>query len=170
VATSSATFFRQIGGTLGVAVFLSLVYSTVQGKIQSAYATAVTTPSFQAAAKAHPDQLSQLRNTSTKALNDTAFLNTENSVLAHPFKAGFTSALTGAFLIAAIVLAVALVLATIQREVPLRTMGGMQAAAAEAAAEVAAMSDSSLPGQPVAPSAARHRVAANGYAPSAKIE
>ena len=170
VATSSATFFRQIGGTLGVAVFLSLVYSTVQGKIQSAYATAVTTPAFQAAAKAHPDQLSQLRNTSTKALNDTAFLNTDNSVLAHPFKAGFTSALTGAFLIAAIVLAVALVLATIQREVPLRTMGGMQAAAAEAAAEVAAETDSNVPGRPVGPSAARHRAAANGFAPSAKIE
>ena len=28
VATSSATFFRQIGGTLGVAVFLSLLFSS----------------------------------------------------------------------------------------------------------------------------------------------
>ncbi len=29
VATSSATFFRQMGGTLGVAVFLSVLFSTV---------------------------------------------------------------------------------------------------------------------------------------------
>jgi EmrB/QacA subfamily drug resistance transporter len=144
VATSSATFFRQIGGTLGVAVFLSIVYSTVGQKIQSAYQSASGSAAFQAAAKAHPDQLSQLRNTSTQALNDTAFLNTDNSVLAHPFKVGFTSALTFAFLVAAIVLALALVLAIIQREVPLRTMGGRQAAAAEAA-EAADLTASSAP-------------------------
>ena len=30
VATSSATFFRQIGGTLGTAVFLSVLFSTVE--------------------------------------------------------------------------------------------------------------------------------------------
>jgi hypothetical protein len=140
VATSSATFFRQIGGTLGVAIFLSIVYSTVGQKIQSAYQSASGGAAFQAAAKAHPEQLSQLQNTSTKALNDTAFLNTDNSVLTHPFKVGFTTALTFAFLVAAVVLTVTLVLAIIQREVPLRTMGGRQAAAVEAAADLAAMS------------------------------
>jgi hypothetical protein len=41
--------------------------------------------------------------------------------------------LTFAFLIAAIVIALALVLAIIQREVPLRTMGGAEAAAHDAA-------------------------------------
>ena len=39
VATSSATFFRQLGGTLGVAVFLSLLFSTLgeqhQGRVQA---------------------------------------------------------------------------------------------------------------------------------------
>ena len=29
VATSSVTFFRQMGGTLGTAVFLSILFSTV---------------------------------------------------------------------------------------------------------------------------------------------
>ena len=33
VATSSATFTRQIGGTMGTAVFLSILFSTVPGKI-----------------------------------------------------------------------------------------------------------------------------------------
>jgi EmrB/QacA subfamily drug resistance transporter len=32
VATASATFFRQMGGTLGVAVFLSILFSTAGGK------------------------------------------------------------------------------------------------------------------------------------------
>ena len=36
VATSSATFFRQIGGTLGTAVFLSILFSTVPDKIAAA--------------------------------------------------------------------------------------------------------------------------------------
>ncbi|TPW78229.1 MFS transporter [Schumannella soli] len=36
VATSSATFFRQIGGTLGVAVLLSVLFSALPGNIASA--------------------------------------------------------------------------------------------------------------------------------------
>ena len=37
VATSSATFFRQMGGTLGTAVFLSMLFSTVGDKIAAAF-------------------------------------------------------------------------------------------------------------------------------------
>ncbi len=40
VATSSATFFRQLGGTLGVAVFLSLLFSTLGGNIKKAFTSA----------------------------------------------------------------------------------------------------------------------------------
>jgi EmrB/QacA subfamily drug resistance transporter len=36
VATSSSTFFRQIGGTLGVAVIFSVVFSAIGGTIQTA--------------------------------------------------------------------------------------------------------------------------------------
>ena len=137
VATSSATFFRQMGGTLGVAVFLAVVYSTVQDKIKSAYLAAISDPSFIVAAKAHPDQIARLQSggTSNSTLNDTSFLTHDNPILAHPFKQGFTSSLTVAFLIAAIVLSVALLLAILQREVPLRTMGAKAAAAAEEAGE-----------------------------------
>ena len=50
VATSSATFTRQIGGTLGTAVFLSILFSTVPDKIASAHAAArAGTKDFQAA-------------------------------------------------------------------------------------------------------------------------
>lgn len=36
VATSAATFFRQIGGTLGTAVLLSILFSTMGGNVQTA--------------------------------------------------------------------------------------------------------------------------------------
>jgi EmrB/QacA subfamily drug resistance transporter len=42
VATSSSTFFRQVGGTLGVAVIFSVVFSVVGGAIQSAFAKTST--------------------------------------------------------------------------------------------------------------------------------
>ena len=41
VATSSATFTRQIGGTLGTAVFLSILFSTVPDKITAAMVKAL---------------------------------------------------------------------------------------------------------------------------------
>ncbi len=59
VATSSATFFRQLGGTLGVAVFLSLLFNSLPDKIQGALQSASVTPAFQqavAAAGAGPEQ------------------------------------------------------------------------------------------------------------------
>ena len=50
VATSSATFFRQLGGTLGVAVFLSLLFSTLGDNIKTAFSDAA--PGLQQAAAA----------------------------------------------------------------------------------------------------------------------
>lgn len=124
VATSSTTFFRQLGGTLGVAVFLSIVYSVVGSKIGAAYASERGNAAFQQAAKAHPDQLKTLTSASsggTGTLNDTSFLRSVDPVLAHPFKSGFTDAINVAFLVGASVLVIAFVLALFIKEVPLRT-------------------------------------------------
>ena len=52
VATSSATFSRQIGGTLGTAVFLSILFSAVPDRLQTAFRTIAPSPDFQAALKA----------------------------------------------------------------------------------------------------------------------
>ena len=52
VATSSATFTRQIGGTLGTAVFLSILFSAVPNRLQTAFHTIAPSPDFQAALKA----------------------------------------------------------------------------------------------------------------------
>ncbi|MFE3269349.1 MDR family MFS transporter [Streptomyces sp. NPDC059215] len=124
VATSSTTFFRQMGGTAGVAVFLSIVYSVVGDKISEAFADARGTAAFQAAAQAHPDQVKTLTSASSGSvgtLNDTSFLSHLDPVLAHPFKVGFTNAVTVAFLVGAAVLVFAFVLAFFIKEVPLRT-------------------------------------------------
>ncbi|HLH83689.1 MAG TPA: MDR family MFS transporter [Trebonia sp.] len=123
VATSSNTFFFQIGSTAGAAVFLSIAYSTAGAAIRTAYAAAGTAPAFRAAASREPGQAGLLRLASSgsqAALNDTAFLPRLGPVLAQPFRQGFTSALDIAFLAAAAVMAAALVLALLIRELPLR--------------------------------------------------
>ena len=94
VATSSNTFFRQIGATAGTAVFLSITYSAAGRAITAAYASAA--PSVRAVAARHPGQAGALRLASSgsqSALNNTAFLARLNPVLAQPFRQGFTSAL-----------------------------------------------------------------------------
>ena len=122
VATSSNTFFFQIGCTIGAAAFLSIAYSAAGRAIRVAYATAG--PRLGVAAAAHPAQAGALRLASSgsqAALNNTAFLAHLNPVLAQPFRQGFTSALDLAFLVAALVMGATLVLALLIRELPLRT-------------------------------------------------
>ena len=122
VATSSNTFFRQIGATAGAAVFLSITYSAAGRTITTAYAH--PSPSFLAVAARHPGQAGALRLASSgsqSALNNTAFLAHLDPVLAQPFRQGFASALDIAFLAAALVMGAALVLALLIRELPLRT-------------------------------------------------
>jgi EmrB/QacA subfamily drug resistance transporter len=133
VATSSTTFFRQVGGTLGAAVFLSILFSSAAPKIKSAYDKAGGTPAFQQAAKDHPDQVQLVKGGGN--LNDTDFLHGLNKVLAHPFLTGFSSAMDLVFLVGACVLVLAVVLSLMLKEVPLRTMSGLQAAREAAAAQ-----------------------------------
>jgi EmrB/QacA subfamily drug resistance transporter len=140
VATSSVTFFRQVGGTMGTAVFLSILFSAVPGRIQSAYQIGAHDPAYQAAAHAHPDQLKLIAGGST-SVNDTSFLQHIDSVLAHPFKVGFSDSMSLVFLVGACVLVIAFVLSLFLKEVPLRTMSGLETARAEEAAAVDAARD-----------------------------
>ncbi|SFN17464.1 drug resistance transporter, EmrB/QacA subfamily [Pseudonocardia ammonioxydans] len=156
VTTSSVTFFRQMGGTLGTAVFLSVVFSTAGDRIGEAFRSAAGTAGFRAAV-ADPAVLADPANrqvvqgmqsgaASSSVLSDSSFLQRIDPRLAAPFQEGFTSSMTLAFLVAACVIAVAFVLVLFLKELPLRTMSGAQAARAEAEAEARA----SLPtGDPV---------------------
>jgi EmrB/QacA subfamily drug resistance transporter len=134
VATSSVTFFRQVGGTLGTAVFLSILFSSAGSKIKSAYDKAAQTPAFQHAVQQHPEQVQQLKLGSGGNLNDTSFLAHLDKVLAHPFLTGFSGAMDLVFLVGAGVLVLAFVLSLMLKEVPLRMVSGLQAARDAAAA------------------------------------
>ncbi|HEY7048805.1 MAG TPA: MDR family MFS transporter [Jatrophihabitantaceae bacterium] len=142
VATSSGTFFRQVGGTLGTAVFLSILFSAAPHKISAAYDKAQQTADFQAAAAAHPDQ-TKLLSGGTGSLNDTSFVQKLDPTLAHPFQVGFSQAMDLVFLTGAIVLIIAVALALFLKEVPLRKVSGIEAVRMEAEANVTGGSDPS---------------------------
>jgi EmrB/QacA subfamily drug resistance transporter len=146
VASSSGTFFRQVGGTLGAAVFLSILFSSAPGKIASAYTAARKTVTFQQAAAAHPDQLKAISG-ATGSLNDTSFLSTINPVLAHPFLVGFSHSMDLVFIVGAVVFVPALILAIMVKEVPLRRMSGIEAAKLAAAKAQAANAGSATDSQ-----------------------
>jgi EmrB/QacA subfamily drug resistance transporter len=136
VATSSVTFFRQMGGTIGTAAFLSILFTTLPNKIGDAYAAARGTAAFQQAAQAHPEQLKALGGLGGGSgnLGDTSFVQKLDSVLVAPFKTGFADSIDLVFLVAACVVAVGFFVMLFLPQLPLRTMSGIQAAQ-EAAGE-----------------------------------
>jgi EmrB/QacA subfamily drug resistance transporter len=121
VATSSVTFFRQMGGALGTAVFLSILFSAAPSKIAER---------FQAAGVRPP--------TGSVDLNDTSNLKRLPSAVREPILAGFSDAISVVFLVGACVLVIAFVLSIMMKEVPLRQMSGIEQARADAAAAAAA--------------------------------
>jgi hypothetical protein len=140
VATSSATFFRQMGGTLGTAVFLSVLFNAVPDRIRaavegdSAFQTAVRSPEY-------AQQAQQLQGGANQALNDSSFINHLPDVLARPFKVGFADAADQVFLLGAFVIAVAFVIVWFLPEEKLRTQSGIQAREAQEIAAGAALGD-----------------------------
>jgi hypothetical protein len=145
VATSSATFFRQIGGTLGVAVFLSILFSTVGGNIVDEFEKAAQTPAFQqVVANPTPADAAVLANGSAAAdqvQSDSSFIETLSPALAHPFKQGFASSMDLVFLMGAGVGLIAFLLLLLMPKVELRATSAAVAARAEAGATPAAPMD-----------------------------
>jgi EmrB/QacA subfamily drug resistance transporter len=137
-ATASATFFRQLGGTAGTAIFLSVLFSTVGGKITTALGKAQSHPDFQKAVAAHPDALSP--KSAKSVVTDSSFLKHLDPALAAPFKQGFADSMHLVFIIVAGVALLAFLLMLTIREVPLRRLSGAQARA-QAEAEAAAATE-----------------------------
>jgi EmrB/QacA subfamily drug resistance transporter len=129
VASAASTFFRSVGGTLGTAVFLSILFSLAGTKIAQQYAKAATDPAYLAAAKANPGQVALLHQNLSGGLDDTSFLNGLAKPLAHPFFVGFSTADDVVFAVVAILLVAAVVLSSCLKEVPLRLVSGNQARA-----------------------------------------
>ncbi|MEU8235169.1 MDR family MFS transporter [Actinoplanes sp. NPDC048967] len=145
VATSSVTFFRSMGGTLGTAIFLSVLFNVVGGKISSAYQSAQGTPEFQQAVAADPSQLQTLQQAqSGDALNDTSFLGRLSDVVSHPFKVGFSDGIHVVFLLAAAVMILGLIVVLFLPEIPLSQRSAQQQRADDA---LAAQHSNGVPGE-----------------------
>jgi EmrB/QacA subfamily drug resistance transporter len=138
VATSSSTFFRQMGGTVGVAVFLSILFATLAEKsawIAEEIAKALTAnpallalPQNAILKEAGPGGLGELVNA------DSSFLQVISPEIAQPILIAFTESSVTVFNTAAIVVLVAFALSFFVKEIPLRMQSGVQAAAEDAAA------------------------------------
>jgi EmrB/QacA subfamily drug resistance transporter len=130
VATSSATFTRQIGGTLGTAVFLSILFSTVPDKITSALERVAPTAGFQAALKdpANAEFAGQLTaqsagggSAASGVLKDSSFLNHLDARLARPFLEGFSDSMDLVFLVGSGVMLVGFLVMLLLPHVELRS-------------------------------------------------
>jgi EmrB/QacA subfamily drug resistance transporter len=155
VATSSVTFARQMGGTLGAAVFLSILFSTLTSHIAHAAERASRTAAFHAAVAAHPAQLASIRTGAARALSDTSFIQRLDPTLAAPFKTGFAGAMDLVFLVVAVVATAGALVTWFLPELPLRMEGAAAARAAEQAVPVTPDGEHDLMGIPsaVAPDA-----------------
>jgi hypothetical protein len=178
VATASTTFFRQMGGSLGVAVFLSILFSTVSDKIGEEFRAIARTPEFQSAltdraVRANPANNVVLQAIQTGGgsgsggnaggvLQDSSFLRHIDPRLARPFLVGFSDAMDVVFFVAAGAMIFAFVLMLFLKEIPLRSQSGIEALAAELAAEAG---DASRDREPEGSEADRASMAAsNGKA------
>ncbi|GII25820.1 MFS transporter [Planosporangium mesophilum] len=138
VATASATFFRQIGGTAGTALFLSVLFSTVPDRIRGAFQDAAQTDAFRAALSdpavasnpANGPVLDAVRGGGAvggATLDDTSFLTNMTAALARPFKIGFSESMDLVFLIAAAIMVLAFLILLFLPHVPLRTQSALAA-------------------------------------------
>ncbi|GHF56336.1 MFS transporter [Amycolatopsis bartoniae] len=114
VSTASATFFRQMGGTLGVAVFLTILFNLLPGRIADAFGGNLP-PQFNASA------LNGLQS-------NTSALQTLPEALKIPILTGFTNSMHGVFYVAAAFAVLACIVLAFMKEIPLS--GGPSAAAA----------------------------------------
>jgi EmrB/QacA subfamily drug resistance transporter len=122
VATSSVTFFRSMGGTLGTAIFLSVLFNVLPGKIADA---------LTAAARANPEQAPALQRAAAAAgggggLDDSSFINKLPEAIAHPFKVGFADGIQVVFLLAFAVMVVGLIVVLFLPEIPLANRSAQQ--------------------------------------------
>jgi EmrB/QacA subfamily drug resistance transporter len=143
VATSSATFFRQMGGTFGVAVFMSILFGQVADKIGGAFQRADVREGIAAATQdpavlANPDNeaiLGVLQGGPSAAEQitlDSSFMIGADDRLTLPFRIGFVESSLTVFLVAIFFVAAAFVISWFIKEIPLRDKSASQEAAESA--------------------------------------
>ena len=123
VATSTATFTRQIGGTLGTAVFLSILFSSAPTKIADSFRAIAPTPEYRSlltdpTVLADPHNAAFVKQLAAAqasgsggsltggVMSDSSFLSLLDPRLAKPFLVGFSQAIDLVFLCGAAVMLV----------------------------------------------------------------
>ncbi len=111
VGTSSAAFFRSMGGAVGTAVFISMLFSLAASRIADGMKSAMGSADYQAvlrdpAVAADPANAKLYeffqKGASDDSLNDTSWLHSANSVLTRPITEGFADAIDTVMLTAAV--------------------------------------------------------------------
>jgi hypothetical protein len=120
VATSSVTFFRQMGGTIGVAAFLSILFTRLPTDIASAAKAAI------AANPSVAPQFAGLKGANLTS-DTAAFLGTQPAAVVNAFKVGFSNSIDLVFLVAALVVAIGFFVLIFLPQVALRNESGIQA-------------------------------------------
>ncbi len=123
VATSSVTFFRSLGGTLGAATSLAVLFGSLAGNIQD-----------RARSAGLPQEVID-RFGSASALDDTSVIATLPAAVQRVVLEGFADSTSTVFLTVAVLLVPAFVLTLLVKEIPLRAQGGLAAAQSDADTE-----------------------------------
>ncbi|MET3811996.1 MDR family MFS transporter [Arthrobacter sp. UYEF3] len=139
VGTSSAAFFRSMGGAVGTAVFISMLFSLAADKIATGMKEAVQNADYLkvlkdpavAADPANAKLYAFFKNgASNDSLNDTSWLHTANSALTRPITEGFAQSIDAVMLTAAALTGIAFL---ITFALPNKKLTDTKAAAREAA-------------------------------------
>jgi EmrB/QacA subfamily drug resistance transporter len=143
VGTSSAAFFRSMGGAVGTAVFISMLFSLAADKIATAmkdaaqngdYLKVLNDPAV-AADPANAKLYEFFKNgASNDSLNDTSWLHSANPVLTRPITEGFAQSIDAVMLTAAALTGIAFL---ISFALPNKKLTDPKAAKAAEPAEVA---------------------------------
>ena len=146
VATASATFFRQMGGTLGVAIFISILFNGLKDSIGKAFENKDVIAGVMAAAQdpkvqANPANAGVLKmmqdakmGGSTSAFGDSlstdsSFLSKIDPRLARPFLMGFADSAVTVFVWASAIIVIAFAMSFFLKVHPLRDKSAAQEAA-----------------------------------------
>ncbi|MEE4025144.1 MDR family MFS transporter [Gordonia sp. PKS22-38] len=139
LSTGTATFFRQIGGTMGVAVFFSVLFSLMGPNISDEMTSAAQQPEYRAAVvEASQSDNPQVRQfadgliaaaqnpasaagASDDVMSDTSVISELPAELARPIKVGFADSMDGVFLAVSIVSLVGVLGTLTWKELPLRS-------------------------------------------------
>jgi EmrB/QacA subfamily drug resistance transporter len=137
VATSSITFFRQMGGTFGVAVFMSILFSQVTSKIVGAFDNENVKAGLAEALSdravtsdpANAEIIALLQDGAVGANEitvDSSFLIGADERLTLPFRIGFVDSALNVFLLATVFVGIAFVISFFIKEIPLRDKSASQ--------------------------------------------